>query len=257
VAKLAFHEEAEAKTNPPEGAMAKSLTSDDVDVIHQAVSFLKENATNGSDNQPAAEGSDSNEEVLDLMGSITKEDLVAAIGEGVGQGVALALAKSEEERLAREAEAAKTTEPAVEAEMVKAEVTEAEGEQTVTAELQQGPDMAEMIKSVMTEAISPLSERLAALEGQPAAGGPLVGAGGAGGFTPGVRGVGSSDVPPEITDLRARIQKAEADGDTITTTRLRKELGQRVLEVAWHSQGYPQTGASARSVQYTDNAAGR
>jgi hypothetical protein len=250
VARLAFHEGAAATAPEDDDAMAKSFTANAVDVMIQAVSFLKELHGSG---RPAPEGSGESEE-WDM--ALTKEDLAAAVGEGVG----LALAKAEEDRLAREATAkeeadrlakeaaapeAKTEEPAPEAEPV------AKGEEEPKPE----PDLAELMKGVMTDALAPFSERLSALEGQPAAGGPLVGAGGAGNFKPGQRGASfDGNVPPEITRLKDRIQKAAADGDTLAETRYRKELGQKVLEVAWAGMGYPTTAARGRAPQYTESA---
>ena len=268
VARLAFHEEAE-------GAMTKQerLTFDDVDVIRQAVSFLKSDPF-GSETNPAREGSGSTEEG-DVFMTITKEDLAAAVGEGV----TLALAKAEEDRQARKLEKAEKQAAADKAAAEQAEKDKLAKEEADTAaakaaeadpNLQKSdpdpqpaptadpetPDIAALVKAGIEGAISPLADRLAALEGTPNQGGPLVGAGGAGGFRPGApRGGNTDGAPPEILSLKARIQKAEADGDQITSTRLRKELGERVLEHAWAGMGYPQTHSSSRAPQFTDNAA--
>ena len=256
VARLAFHEEAESTMTKEE-----RLTEESVDVMRQAVTLLKSDAF-GPDKQPA--GSSGKEEVFSIM-ELTKEDLAATISEGVSAGVVAALQKSEEDRLARKAakKAAEATAPVVKEEAPEAKpdeeekptepVVKAEGEPSET------PDIAALLKGAVQEAISPLADRLEKLEGSPQEGGPLVGAGGGGKFTPGQRGVTDPAITDAVTQkaaqLRSQIQKAEADDNPTVAQRLRNELGQEVLSAAFKGMGYDQPTNRPRTPQFIANAA--
>lgn len=269
VSRLAFHEEAEAGSNPPEGALAKSLTESSVDAIRRTL-FLAKAAD--ADN-PAPQGSGLQEEVWD-MGSLTKEDLAGIVGEAVkpisdridafeeklAKGEiapaaapdADAAATAEAEKLAKEA----SDKQAADEKFVKDLMEWDAAVKAAERPAQSNEELGALLKGVVEEAVAPLNERLTKVEATAAPGGLMSGAGGAG-LPAGPRDANSADDPTvtgEMKDLQGKIQKAEADGDVIASERFRKALGQRVLEVAWAGMGYPTATPATRQAQYTENA---
>lgn len=266
VARLAFHEEVEANTSMIKDG---SLTGAAVDAIRQAISLLKSGDLDWlSTKQPAPDGSGTKEEGVFSMGELTKEDLAEVVGgavkDGVSAGITAAFEKAEADRKERKAAKlakAEKADPEAKPEAAAADPELAKGEATPEAKSEEAPapaaeqDIASLVKEGVLEVMSPITERLEKLEAQPQSGGPLVGAAG-GGFVPGQgRGTPLSGTPTEVADLQSRIQKAAADGDKITETRLRKDLGNSVLAYAWESRGYPRNAARGQAMQFTENAA--
>jgi len=246
VASLAFKEGAEGYQLTKD-----SLTETDVEVLRRALSLLESGELTDTYRQP--------EEVWDL-GTLTKEDLADVVGgavkEGISQGLSAAFAKMSETEAQPEEEAPPNppgSAPPEQPPVVPSPPAQPPAEEPATEEAKS--EFA-MLKESLDGYFSGIDERLAAIEGQPQAGGPMVGPRGAG-FRPGQppRGTPDTGVPREISDLRSQIQKAEADGNTILETRLREELGREVLSRAWAGQGYPATQSRVRAMQFTENAA--
>lgn len=246
VARLAFREETAAQ-------MAKnSLTEESVGVLQEALSYMK----GLSDNQPASDGGTIEEE---WEMSLTKEDLADAVGGAVQTALEAVFAKQAADAAAAQAELDAKTQAIADAHAPREEAEPVAKSEEEAPEAE-APDMAALVKGALDESLAPLFERVNALEGQPAAGGPLVGAAPAGGGLPAMRGqanMAEPGVTPKIEDLRARVQKAVADGDTIAEQRYRKDLGKELLAMTWETRGYPRSDSRGRAVQFTENAAGR